>query len=281
MAPALDIPSLLLASAAVTLALALAMLAVRAALRTYPGFGLWVGGACAASASVALVARQGFAHPALTVLLGNTCMALYPALTAAGLERFLGLPPRWKAHAAGVAAVTLVALALGVLHPAVTLRIVLISLVLAAWLARSAALVLRHAPRVLGAPSRLAPAALAAFAAWHLSRAALLAGRSDAVNAVPANDPAQALLFAAFPALFVLVALGLLALDLQRAERDLRESVEALRVLRGIVPICAGCKQIRDGETWTPVEAWVGARSQAEFSHGLCPACAERMYPGL
>lgn len=55
-----------------------------------------------------------------------------------------------------------------------------------------------------------------------------------------------------------------------------------MRHLEGILPICAGCKQIRDEQgEWHAVEAYVRDRTEAEFSHGICPECARRLYPDL
>jgi two-component system, sensor histidine kinase len=49
-------------------------------------------------------------------------------------------------------------------------------------------------------------------------------------------------------------------------------------VITGLVPICALCKRIRtDDDDWEPVEAFVRARSQAEFTHGMCPDCTEAL----
>jgi hypothetical protein len=45
------------------------------------------------------------------------------------------------------------------------------------------------------------------------------------------------------------------------------------------LPICASCKRIRDDhENWHPVESYISDHSQAEFSHGLCPDCAQEIY---
>jgi hypothetical protein len=59
-----------------------------------------------------------------------------------------------------------------------------------------------------------------------------------------------------------------------------RLSSEVQRTLRGIVPICAKCKQIRladrdpaDPAAWRPIEAYIAERTDAAFSHGLCPHC--------
>lgn len=68
-------------------------------------------------------------------------------------------------------------------------------------------------------------------------------------------------------------------------ERTIRERDEALaevRVLRGLLPICAGCKAIRVGAgEWQPIEMYVTERSEATFSHGICPTCVAKYYPGI
>lgn len=51
------------------------------------------------------------------------------------------------------------------------------------------------------------------------------------------------------------------------------------RVIEGFVPICMHCKSIREGEVWTPIESFVEKRTEAQVSHGLCPACLEKHYP--
>jgi HAMP domain-containing protein len=64
---------------------------------------------------------------------------------------------------------------------------------------------------------------------------------------------------------------------LAQAEELLTASVAEVKVLRGILPICASCKRIKN-ETggWEAVESFVRERTDAEFSHGLCPDCAVR-----
>jgi PAS domain S-box-containing protein len=60
-------------------------------------------------------------------------------------------------------------------------------------------------------------------------------------------------------------------------EEQLRASMAEVKVLQGILPICASCKRIRtDGGEWEAVESYVRERTNAEFSHGLCPDCARR-----
>ena len=66
---------------------------------------------------------------------------------------------------------------------------------------------------------------------------------------------------------------------LLRRETDAREQLQLaldnIKTLSGLVPICAGCKKIRDDKGfWNSVEAYLAERSEVEFSHGLCPDCS-------
>jgi PAS domain S-box-containing protein len=62
----------------------------------------------------------------------------------------------------------------------------------------------------------------------------------------------------------------------------LSEALANIKTLRGLVPICAGCKKIRDDTGfWNQLETYIQAHSEAQFSHGLCPDCIRRLYPEL
>lgn len=67
------------------------------------------------------------------------------------------------------------------------------------------------------------------------------------------------------------------------AESDLRGKLETalaeIKTLRGILPICAHCKRVRDEEqNWHAVEDYVRVRTHARFSHGVCPDCEQKHY---
>ena len=68
----------------------------------------------------------------------------------------------------------------------------------------------------------------------------------------------------------------------ERLISELEAALENVKTLRGLLPICAHCKRIRDDKgEWTQVEQYVRARTDAQFSHGICPDCLEKMYPGF
>ncbi len=60
---------------------------------------------------------------------------------------------------------------------------------------------------------------------------------------------------------------------------QLEQALADVKRLSGLVPICAGCKKIRDDQGfWQQVEAYISDRTDAEFTHGMCPECIERLY---
>ena len=61
---------------------------------------------------------------------------------------------------------------------------------------------------------------------------------------------------------------------------QLQESLSQVKELQGLLPICASCKKIRnDTGYWEQIELYLIEHSNVEFTHGLCPDCARRLYP--
>jgi hypothetical protein len=55
-----------------------------------------------------------------------------------------------------------------------------------------------------------------------------------------------------------------------------------VKVLGGFLRICANCKKIRGSDDkWVTIEEYITEYSEAEFSHGICPECAKKLYPEL
>jgi len=52
--------------------------------------------------------------------------------------------------------------------------------------------------------------------------------------------------------------------------------LKKMRFLEGILSICMNCKKVRDGDEWVSIDTYISEHSEALFSHGLCPECAER-----
>lgn len=68
----------------------------------------------------------------------------------------------------------------------------------------------------------------------------------------------------------------------ERLIDELRDALAHIKTLRGLIPICCECKKIRDDKGyWNQLEEYIQEHSDAEFSHGICPGCAKKLYPEL
>ncbi|MDB6124237.1 MAG: putative sensor protein [Pedosphaera sp.] len=70
------------------------------------------------------------------------------------------------------------------------------------------------------------------------------------------------------------------AADLEKGNGELKEALANVRTLRGLLPICSGCKKIRDDTGyWNQIEFFIRDHSDAKFSHGMCPECSRQYFP--
>ena len=85
----------------------------------------------------------------------------------------------------------------------------------------------------------------------------------------------------------IAVSLNVLNVRLKKVQKEKQEKIEELgtalseiKTLRGMLPICAECKKIRDDEGyWEQLESYVSRHTSAVFSHGICPGCMVKLYP--
>ncbi|MBN2704409.1 MAG: hypothetical protein JXR23_09390 [Pontiellaceae bacterium] len=68
--------------------------------------------------------------------------------------------------------------------------------------------------------------------------------------------------------------------ELEKLNQQLAATLTEVKELSGLLPICSSCKKIRDDKGyWNHLEAYISKHSKANFSHGICPDCAQRLYP--
>ena len=70
--------------------------------------------------------------------------------------------------------------------------------------------------------------------------------------------------------------------ELHRKNVELENALTKIKTLRGLIPICSSCKNIRDDSGyWEHLETYITHHSDAEFTHSICPKCAKQLYPDL
>jgi hypothetical protein len=69
---------------------------------------------------------------------------------------------------------------------------------------------------------------------------------------------------------------------LRERTEELERAAAEVKTLRGLLPICSHCKKIRDeAGSWHPIEVYITRRSEAQFTHGICPVCLRQHYPDI
>ena len=72
------------------------------------------------------------------------------------------------------------------------------------------------------------------------------------------------------------------AMERNKLIRQLREALESIKFLKGLLPICTLCKKIRDSNgDWSEVESYLGKHSDVQFTHGFCPDCLQKEIENL
>ncbi len=88
-----------------------------------------------------------------------------------------------------------------------------------------------------------------------------------------------------FVCIALIVPIWIIIRDVSRLEittERLQGALDSIKTLEGLLPICANCKNIRDDNGyWHQVEVYIRNNSKAEFSHSICPTCAQKLYPEL
>lgn len=95
-------------------------------------------------------------------------------------------------------------------------------------------------------------------------------------------SPSESLLRTVKDAVEAHLALVAAMEELDKKNQELEHTLGEIKTLRGLLPMCASCKKIRDDQGyWRQIELYIEAHSEAQFSHGICPECAKKLYPNI
>jgi hypothetical protein len=272
--------------------LALTMALFYASHKTFPGFGHWTFGGSLIAFGYIMMVLRGIVPVSLSIVLVNVAVPLSAVFYLDGMRRFLDLSAISRGWYAVPAASALMSVVTFYTSDSPAWRSLFTSLAFSVPHLLTSALVFSDYRRtrslfylIIGTEMALASAALMARVIWSFT--------------VPdfqlmMVSPVEAGFFISFMVLQIVITVSFIMLNSERSNRDsqlaeaavrgnlekLEKALAEVKTLQGILPICANCKKIRDDRgDWVPMEVYVRDRTDADFSHGICPTCAKKLYP--
>lgn len=278
----LDIRTFSFANGAMAFTMFLCMLHVTIRRRIYPGFQLWAWAALANSTGFILLSLRHLLPVEGTVIVANWLIALAAVLICRGLIRFSGKSQTNWLDISALVIIAALFTQFAIFQPSVNARIFFISLFLALFYLRAALLALGPVARLLRQQNVLLASSLILLGVWFLARSVVSGIWESLIIDFMTAGYWHGLTFLAFMVGNTTVMVGLLSVNSCRMEIDLTSASEEIKSLKGIIPICASCKKIRDDQGyWQMVETYMEEHTGAEFTHGICPDCMTKLYPDL
>lgn len=280
MTPVLDIRTLSFTAAVIAAILYGYMSHLQVTRKTYQGFRHWTLAALASGTGSVLVTMRGLVPELISVVSANFLIILAIMLVFRGLAIFAGARPRvWPDAGLMVVFIGLICwFTYG--QASVNWRIIIFSLCNGYYSLRAARLAAVEVAGLLRARNWQLIVTLAGMGAFFLLRAVLTFLSEQHLADFMDGGTLQVVTFLVSFLVHILIFTGLIFLNIQRLELDLAKAQEELKVLGGLLPICAHCKRIRDDSGyWHQVERYITDHSQASFTHGICPQCLQEIYP--
>jgi hypothetical protein len=250
--------------------------------RTSPGFNLWTWAAFLSSVGFVLYSLRSILPDSLTIITANMLVVLAGILICRGLVKFCGRPQANWLDLAVLAAMALDVFYFTLWRPDTQLRISIFSVILGLLYLRAFFLAIGPVGRLLGERNVILGVSLGLVALWCLARSVTTWLWDDQLVSIMSAGPYHRATFLAMIAGHITMMVGLISINSSRLEKDLTSALHEIKTLRGIIPICTTCKKIRDDQGyWQQVESYVRARTDAEFTHSICPDCLKILYPEL
>ncbi|TKB07634.1 hypothetical protein [Desulforhopalus sp. IMCC35007] len=275
-----DIRSLSVISSIISLILCICMIYVSRTRKIYNGFMQWTIASILYCFALAFMGFRNVLPDFLSIIVANTLLITGKGLIAYGLELFTNSTRRIWLFLSLTLSMVILFIYFTYFSPDVNARIVIVSTTMAILCGYSGYIVHKNVPRLIDGQNRFLVAVFSIQTLWLILRIVQTAFVEspivDFINASAFHGITVILFFGGN----IFLVIGLIVLNFQRVEYDLSAAMAELKTLKGIVPICSYCKNIRDDKGfWSQVEAYVTKHTEAEFSHSICPQCIAKHYP--
>lgn len=278
----MDIRTIMLVIAAVGVTLALTMVYLAATRQTYAGFRLWTWAMVMLALGGLFIGLRGLVPDLFSFTLAHSALASFSALVWLGLRRFTGGKTNFVVAFTPLPLVAATFSYFLWVQPSVRMRLFLSAVYLALYFLPSFIEARRRLPAVLGQNDLLLSMGLGLMAGCSLVRIVVFALHEPGIEEFLSAGVFEAVSMLVYLLAVLITCLGIIKINAQRLENELRQTRRDLETIKSILPMCSNCKKVRDERNhWRDIETYLQAQSGATVSHGLCPDCIRALYPDI
>ncbi|MCP5514001.1 MAG: hypothetical protein H7A26_00885 [Spirochaetales bacterium] len=268
-------------SGLISFVLCFCMLFIYISRKTYKGFLFWVIASFLNALGLMLLSLRSYLPDFITIVTANTLIISSAGFNAYGLEVFYGDKGKKQYYISASIMIFISLIYFTYRDPDVNARIVIISSVWSLLFSYCLYIIYRRTLRQYKEKNLLLSGSLIFLIIANLYRIFPTVFYEGKIIDFMDASVIQGILLEINLLAHIFIATGLIVLNFQRVEYDLNTVLREIKTLRGIIPICANCKKIRNDEgVWRQLESYIEEHSEVEFfSHGICPECTKKLYP--
>jgi hypothetical protein len=247
--------------------------------KTYDGFRQWVIAFSALACGMVLISLRNILPDFLTIILGNICIGSFSIFLAYGLSAFAGVKPRIWIYLLAVFLLFSAMFYFTYFQSNVNIRIIMYSAFGVIFSVCSIVIIARDIPHALPKKSWFLIVYFMFNGAWFFLRVLHTLWNKVILHDLMSGGLFEKMTMIVSVEVSVLCAVGLITINSRRVGYELALANDEIKTLQGFIPICANCKKIRDDKGyWNNLEKYISEHTDAQFSHGICPECAEKLY---
>ncbi len=277
----LDIRTLSFMTGFISILLSITMIVIYINSKTYEGFLPWVIAFSLNAISMILISLRTLVPDFISIIIANLIITLFLMFLDYGLTLFFHKKENgWVTTYIPLLLIqTMWFIYFTYIDNNIPMRIIFINAMFIGLLAHSAYTIHKYSAKILQHKQWFLISTLLTLSVWYVIRLIFtLMSDNEIVHFMHAGT-IHGLSFTMLIAGNIMITLGLLIIQNRRVTIELQKSNKEVNNLEQFIPICANCKKIRDDKGyWDQVERYISSRTSSQFSHSICPECAEKLY---
>ena len=258
--------------------------------KTFPGFRAWTMASFFSALAVFLLGFRQLLPDFITIIASNTLAVIAMFLFYSGFKSFAVEKYNLNLHIAFIIVYSAILFPiLTYVTPNLRARIIIASIVMGGYWLLCGLVHYRQVQRGILKLNKLLMTTILLLIALRAFRAVYYFIPSNSISDLMSSGGMAGVLILLLTMLSASFLIGLMQLNSQRLEEEnvklidtLQTTLDEIKTLKGIIPICSYCNNIRDDEgSWEELESYIANHSQAEFSHSICKECAKKYFPDM